>query len=215
MTTPGFDDDPELRARLRSADPASSLPPAEAGRLARLLEGVMSEDLMTTESRTTGTHQRSPLTWAVAAAAAAVIVGVGLFAVLDRPGGEPKTPVAHDEATVTELVAPGMSAYLGRCMVPAAEPLSQATVAFDGVVTGIEGSEVTLEPTQWYVGEPSDTVIVQAPSEELQALISAVTFEEGGRYLVAANGRGQVMVCGFSAPYDEQLANLYDEAFAG
>ena len=57
-------DDDELRARLRAADPASSLPPADPERVARLLEDVMSTEL-TTEYRETGTRNRGPLTWAV------------------------------------------------------------------------------------------------------------------------------------------------------
>ena len=44
----GRDDDPELRDRLRAADPASSLPPADPTRVARLLEDTMSSATDTT-----------------------------------------------------------------------------------------------------------------------------------------------------------------------
>ena len=75
-------DDDDLDARLRAADPASSLPPADPARVARLLEDTMSNDVLA-ESRESGTHNRSPLTWLVAAAAAVIIAGVGVFAVVN------------------------------------------------------------------------------------------------------------------------------------
>ena len=56
---------------------------------------------------------------------------------------------------------------------------------------------------------------VRAPSEDMQALLAAVRFEKGERYLVAASGDGRVMLCGFSAPYSERLARLYGQAFEG
>jgi len=203
VVTP-FDDDPGLRERLRSGDPASSLPPVDAARVARILEDAMGTDAPA--------RSRSPLTWVVAAAAAAVIGGVGLFALLDRdPGSAP--PVAGGAPTVTELTAP--SVFGGRCMVPTAEVLSGSDVAFDGTVDEISGGSVTLTPTRWYAGVETDLVTVEAPSTDLRALIGAVDFRPGGRYLVAASDDGAVMVCGFSAPYDPQLAGLYAEAFGG
>ena len=45
----------------------------------------MSNDVLT-ESRENGTHNRSPLTWLVAAAAAVIIAGVGIFAVVNGRG---------------------------------------------------------------------------------------------------------------------------------
>ena len=97
----GWDDDPELRDRLRAADPASSLPPADPTRVARLLEDTMNssteDDVLTTESRETGTHGRSPLTWLVAAAAVVLIAGVALFGFLnhDSGGARYRRPVAR------------------------------------------------------------------------------------------------------------------------
>jgi hypothetical protein len=223
--TQPYDDD-ALAARLRAADPASSVPPADPDRVARLLEDTMSntgedmddtghEDLLT-ESRETGTRNRSPLTWLVAAAAAVIILGAGIFAVVNGTGGDDSAPpVAGPEpsATVTALTAPDAAAYEARCMVPTAEVLSRAEVAFDGTVESISGGLVTLAPTHWYAGGPTDLVTVEAPSEEIAKLLVAVEFEDGGRYLVAASDSGQVMVCGFSAPYTEGLAATYAEAF--
>ncbi|GAW50766.1 MULTISPECIES: hypothetical protein [unclassified Nocardioides] len=212
MTAP-FDADDELRARLRASDPAASLPPADPTRVARLLEDVMSTEL-TTENRETGTHDRGPLTWLVAAAAVLIIAGVGLFGVLSHDDDPAAPPTAVDDKTVTELSAPGVAAYNAKCMVPNAEIVSQQTLAFDGTVTMLADGVVTLAPSHWYAGAETDLVRVQAPAQDMQQLVGAVEFEEGGRYLVSATD-GQVTVCGFSAPYSADLAAVYAEAFPG
>ena len=201
----------ELRDRLRAADPASSLPPADPERVARLLEDVMSTEL-TTENRETGTRGRGPLTWLVAAAAVLIIAGVGVFAIVGHDDDPSAPPTAADDKTVTELSAPSATAYAARCMVPNAETLAQQTVAFDGTVTTLADGVVTLTVGHWYAGDATDLVRVQAPAAELQDLVGAVKFEQGGRYLVSATN-GQVTVCGFSAPYSADLAALYDQAF--
>ncbi|GAB6985086.1 hypothetical protein [Nocardioides pyridinolyticus] len=201
----------ELHDRLRAADPASSLPPADPHRVARLLEDVMSTEL-TTENRETGTRDRSPLTWLVAAAAVLIIAGVGLFAVLAHGEDQPAPPPAADHQTVTELTAPGPEAYAARCMVPNAELLSRQEVAVDGTVTTVADGVVTLAVSKWYAGDPTDLVRVQAPEAAMQELVGAVDFEEGGRYLVSATD-GVVTVCGFSAPWSEDLAALYAQGF--
>ena len=208
------DEHDELRARLRAADPASSLARSDPDRVARLLEDTMSQT-QTVESRTESTRRRAPLTWLAAAAAVVVIAGLGAFTVMnsgqdsDTPGAAPST----NAATTTELFAPGAGATAGRCLPPSADVLSGADVAFDGTVEKIEGDLVTLRTTQWYAGEPTDLVTVKGPSEDLQALLAAVDFQDGGRYLVAASNGGRVMVCGFSAPYTQRLAALYGRAF--
>jgi hypothetical protein len=207
----------ELFDRLRAADPATSLPPADPDGTARLLEDVMSTEL-TTENRETGTHDRSPLTWLVAAAAAVIIGGVGLFAITNLDEDPAAPPTAEDttttEPTVTELSAPDASAYDAKCMVPNAAILRDQTIAFDGTVTALAGDLVTLTPTTWYAGDPTDLVEVQAPDAEMRTLLSAVEFEDGERYLVSATD-GRITLCGFSAPYSDQLAAVYAEAFSG
>ena len=214
--TDSFEHDDELLARLRAADPAATLPPAAPDRVARLLEETMSNDL--TESRATGTRRRGPLTWLVAAAAVVVIVGAGLFLLVngdDAPvtAADPEpTATASTEGAVTELTAP--DDQQGRCMMPSAEALVGNEVAFDGTVESIEGDRVTLAPTEWYAGEPTDRVTVQAPSDSMQTLLVAVEFEEGKRYLVTSSDGERLMVCGFSAPYSAGLASMYAEAFA-
>jgi hypothetical protein len=203
-------DDPEdtgdtgLFERLRAHDPAASLPPAEPAQVARLLEDAMSHDLDTPARR------RSPLTWLVAAAALLVIAGVGVFAVV---GGddEPQVPTAQDPApTVVELSA--RPPVAGKCAVPTADLLGNQETAFDGTVTAFTDGTVTLEVTEWYRGGPADQVTVDAPPTDMEGLLGAADFKTGQRYLVSAND-GFVTVCGFTAPYSDDLAALYAEAF--
>ena len=201
--------DDELRMRLRAADPAATLPPGDPAAGARLVEDVMSTEL-TTESRETGTRQRGPLTWLGAAAAGVVIAGAAIFGVRALTGDDPTPPVSQGEPTSISLTVP--DAGQSRCMVPNAEALAAADVAFDGTVTAIHGGEVTLAPSTWYAGGPADTVVVTAPSAQMQEVAEGVSFEVGGRYLVSATD-GRVTLCGFSAPYDAQLAALYAQAF--
>lgn len=202
----------QLRARLRDADPAGSLPPADPDRVSRLLEDAMALDTET-ESRQTGFRGRSRLTWLVAAAAV-VLIALGVaYAVLRQP----LTTVPLEEAApapdTLELALSDASAA-GRCMTPTPATLGRAEVAFDGEVASVSDGRVVLRPTQFYAGGPADQVEVAQASQSRQDLILGVRFEEGSRYLLAANG-GDVMVCGFSGGYDEELADLYAQAFAG
>ncbi|MBA2954419.1 hypothetical protein GON03_08800 [Nocardioides sp. MAH-18] len=202
--------DDELRQRMSAADPASTLPPGDPAGVARLVEDVMSTEL-TTENRETGTRERSRLTWVVAAAAVLVIAGAGFFGVRALTGDDPTSdPVATEPASVELAVSD--TAGSGKCMVPTPEALAQAQVAFDGTVTSIEGDTVVLEPTTWYAGGPATSVVLDAPSEQMQRVASGVAFEVGGRYLVSAVG-GHVTLCGFSAPYSPELAAVYEQAF--
>lgn len=207
------DEHDELRARLRAADPASSLPRSDPDRVARLLEDTMSQT-QTAEPHTDGTRRRSPLTWLAAAAAVVVIAGAGAFALMNRgPDSGAPTATPGGTTTTTELHAPGAGATTGRCLPPSADVLSGANVAFDGTVEKIQGDLVTLRATHWYAGEPTDLVTVKGPSEELQALLVAVDFQEGDRYLVAASHGDQVLVCGLSASFSPRLEALYGKAF--
>ena len=140
-----------------------------------------------------------------------VIAGVGVFAVV---GGDddPTVPTAKEPApSVLALSArPPSSA---KCMVVSPEVLANQQVAFDGTVASITDGLVTLDATRWYRGGDADQVTVQAPPENLEALISAADFQVGQRYLVSATD-GFVSVCGFSAAYSDDLAAMYAQAFS-
>lgn len=229
----GDGSDDELRARLRGVDPAASLAPADPDRVARLLEDTM-DDQLTDESRSDGTHRRSPLTWLVAAAAVVVIAGGVAFVVADgdddaaqvadggstadvpsstAPTSDPGDTDPGDSATVTELGFDD-AALGGRCAVPTPEVVGGQELAFDGVVRSITGDVVTLEPTRFFTGDETDLVTVRAPSAEMQQLLVAVDFEEGQRYLVSATD-DQVTLCGITAAYSDDLETTYEQAFAG
>ncbi len=204
-------DDTELLDRLRAQDPAASMSPLDPPRAAKLLEDTMSVD----QSREPGTEptgtRRNPITLLVAAAAAVALLATGGFW-LNSLGDSHEIAVRTDAQTVTELSAP--EATNAKCMVPTAEILSQQTLAFEGTVTKLTDGLATLRVARWYAGDPTDLVEVKAPSADMQALIGAVDFEEGGTYLVAATGQ-DLAVCGFSGPATPELAAMYGEAFGG
>lgn len=200
-------EDPQLRERLRSADPAASLAPADPDRVARLLEATMED----TAHDTREPNRRGPLTWLVAAAAVLVIGGVALVATLGD--GDTDAPTAAEEGPrVTTLAAP--AAVDGRCVMPSAEALALQPTAFLGTVEEVADDTVTLSVDDTYAGEEADEVRVEAPSEDLRLLIGAVDFREGEQYLVSATD-GTVTVCGFSGPATPRLQSMYDEAFGG
>jgi hypothetical protein len=180
---------------------------------------VPGDDTLTDESRSTGTRDRSPLTWLVAVAVVLLIAGAALFGLFGQGADETGTPsgMAPDAATPSESAAPRRTTLTagpdtGRCMVPNVELLRQQTLAFDGVVRSIVAGEATLEPNRFFAGEQTDVVVVKAPDRDLQALLAAVDFREGERYLIAATD-GRVTLCGFSGPYDPKLAALYERAY--
>lgn len=194
-------DDEDLQARLRDADPAGALAPADPARVARLVEE-------TVRTETAGTR-RTPLAWLAAAAAVAVLAGGGIW--LAR-GGDAPAPPAGAEQTVTTLDASAPRA--GRCMVLSVDLLGAQELALDGTVTEVADHTATLEVTRWYAGGETDLVELAAPAADLTALIGAVQLEVGQRYLVAATD-GSVAACGMSAAYTPELAALYAEAFGG
>ncbi len=218
--------DDDLRARLRALDPSASLSPADPERLARLLEDTMSHDPHTPESdddapaaaADNGSRARSPLTWLVAAAAVLLIASVGVWSLTsgDDPAGPgtaaPGSASAGSDDGSGVLALSARPPSSAKCMVPNATVLSAQEVGFDGTVTAITDDQVTLEVSHWYHGGKAEQVTVTAPAADLTALVQAVQFEAGQRYLVSATD-GYVTVCGFSGPYTEELAALYAEAF--
>ena len=205
MTDHDADDD--LRARLRAADPASSLSPADPDRVTHLLEAAMSETTtQAPESRESGTRGRSPLTWLVAAAAV-VLIAAGAFGLAQR--GHDTTPAAG--GSVTEL---GYQPPAGRCMIPNVGVLRQQGVAFRGTLVSLGDGTARFEVTRWYAGGPTDVAQVSAPATDLTDLEQAADLRVGGDYLVSATS-GTVTGCGFTGPARGHLLDLYGRAFAG
>jgi hypothetical protein len=161
----------------------------------------------TTESRENGTHDRSPLTWLVAAAAVFLIAASGVFALVNRD--HDTTPTAGQ--TVTQLSLPTIH---GRCIVPNVGVLRQQTIAFRGTLTSLGPEAATFRVEHWFKGGPTDLAHVAAPPSELAPLVSAATLHIGGSYLVSAHD-GTVTECGFTGLATGHLAALYSRAFGG
>jgi hypothetical protein len=206
-------DDDDLLDRLRSHDPAAALAPADPALVTRLLEDAMSHDLDTephTGDPAGAGRRRSTLTWLVAAAAVLVIAGVGAFAWWSRDDTAAVPTATGPAPTVLALQAgPPVS---GKCAPVSLKILQLQDAAFDGTVTAMSDGLVTLDVTRWYLGGTADSVTVQGVPADLQALVQAADFQVGQRYLVTAND-GKITVCGFTAPYSDELAAMYEQAF--
>ena len=146
--------------------------------------------------------------WTPTLGATAVLLG-GLLA---GCGGAADTGDAATttEPTTLDLTVPAAST--GRCMPPNVDNLRAQDTAFEGVVTAVADGTATLDVTDSLKGADVDTATVTAPSQDLQDLLLAVDFEEGGTYLVSSLD-GEVSVCGLSGPRDDLLADLYQQAY--
>ncbi len=233
--------DDDLLARMRAADPAAALPPAAPERVSRLLEDVMKHPVdhvsshdspaasssgaaPTTTPAAAGGANGAPvgaprsrwsraLPWVAGAAAAAMVAIAGFSLMAQRVEPPAQQPaVAAPEPTATTVTAP--AAAPGRCVPPSPEVLAGAELALDGTVTEVTGDQVTLTVNQWFAGTPTDELVVTAVPAALQSLIGAPDLQQGQRYLLAANA-GQLMVCGFSGPFDSERSTLYTTAFGG
>lgn len=203
--------DAELLARVRAADPAAELAPADPGEVDRVLQRVVDADL-----RETGTRKRNPLTWLVAAAAVIVIVG-GLAWWLSDDRTHPgvvagPTAAPRTAPGATQLVAASSG---GRCLVPTAAMLATKPTAFAGTVVRIVDGVVTLRTTKVFAGDVQPEVSVTAPAAPGGVVEGDPVFEAGQRYLVAASADGHVLGCGLSGPVAPELTSLYAQAFPG
>ena len=199
--------DDDLRARLRHADPAASLPPAAPAHLRSLVEDTM----------TTATVAARPR-YAVPAAAALVLLAAAAAGwLLPRPPQDPSgsgTVVAAPStpAAVVRLTATGARA---KCVEPTSGVLAAtADFAFAGTVTGVAGDVVTLRVTRVHRGAAAGTVEVAQQGETSESLMGSGRFEIGEDYLVASS-EGTVLICGYSGEAGTPgLTGLYDRAFS-
>lgn len=127
-----------------------------------------------------------------------------------KPDGRSGSTGDPTTSATTELSLPETGA--GRCMVPNVRTLRLQEVAFRGTAVDVAGGEVTLAVGQWYAGEETDQVVVQAPAKGMVELGFGTEFEEGGTYLVSATD-GRVTLCGFTAEASPELEQLYEEAY--
>lgn len=104
----------------------------------------------------------------------------------------------------------------GRCLLPSADRLkSAAALAFEGTVATIDARSRTavVDVSKWLYADGfggTDTVRIQLPQAGTE---STPTFRRGHTYLVAADGQGEVMGCGFTGERSGDLTTLYGRAF--
>jgi hypothetical protein len=203
--------DTELLARLRAADPASGLPPADPAEVDHVLQRVVDVDL-----RETGTRKRNRLTWLVAAAAVVVIAG-GLAWWLSDDWSQPGVVAGTGAGPTTSAGATRLTAAPagGRCMVPTAAVLASKPTAFAGTVERIVDGVVTIRTTKVYAGTVQHEVTITAPAAPSGVVEGDPVFEAGQSYLVAASADGHVLGCGLSGPVAPELSRLYAQAFPG
>lgn len=125
------------------------------------------------------------------------------------------SPAAEQSTSAAPLTLSVPEEAAGRCQMPNAQTLSGFDSAFEGTVTVLADGTATIEVDRWFTGdEQPDTVVVDSPSREMQALLSAVPFEEGKTYLVSSTD-GRVTLCGFTGESTAELEELYEQAFTG
>lgn len=211
-------DDDDLEA-LRRADPIARTPlPSSIDPAARaLFERITMTETPTDHRSTAPTTDpparsrghRAGMAAAVAAAAVA-LVAVGVIVTQSGDGGN--DPVAQPPSTTAGAVTPGGSA--GSCVERYdLTTLPNRELALDGTVERVDGDELTLTVNEWFRGGSSSTVTL-AGAQALSGLTSAgseVGVEPGSRLLVAGDG-GFAWSCGFTQPYDPEVAEEWRAA---
>ncbi len=196
----------DLRERLARIDPMSADVPVEpvtSPSSRHLLEKVMSTELK--EQAATQRPRRSLRALPVAAVAALVLAIGGVIALNGLPRGTP--------AAALELSAPAED-MMASCIMFSPEELARvAEIAFEGTVTSVEGSTVTLTVDTWFKGGDHTEVALDAPLG-MEALIGGIPFETGNQYLISAQA-GTVNYCGFSGPSTPDYRAAFQQAFAG
>ncbi|HSV41125.1 MAG TPA: hypothetical protein VLI04_20355 [Nocardioidaceae bacterium] len=189
-----------LRDRLRNADPARRDTPADSW-----LDDLV-EETMSTNPESPGRKRWVPL--AAAAAVFAVAAGSAAFALL---GGDDEP--APRALTTTELTVAGDD-ITQMCMAVTADSIRAADQALEGTATEVTDGRVVITVDNWFKGGDTDLVALTPADPDLVALVGAIEFVEGEKYLIAA-GDGQVSSCGLTGVYEPTLAALYAEAFPG
>jgi hypothetical protein len=191
------------RGLIRRVDPAATLAPVSADRLARLTEDAMNTDTTTRPVAETARSRPGWRTWVVAGAgtlAAGAAAALVLPALLAPP-------------TVTTLQLSDTDPLTTMCLEITPEVVAASDIAFRAEVTGIEGGVVSLRVTERFTGEVGDIVQVeQGDDEPIDG--APLMFVDGATYLVATSGT-TIGSCGESGIVSPELEAIYDAAFPG
>jgi len=103
----------------------------------------------------------------------------------------------------------------GRCLMPTAEQLGKAQIAFAGRVAEVDSTSglVLINVKRWFRAEGfggTDTIMVKAPANTPE---SSLQLTAGRAYLISAGPDATVSLCGFSGPRTPELRKLYESAF--
>jgi hypothetical protein len=195
----------DLRRRLRDADPATTGDRVSPS-IRELMEAAMTTPTETSTSmKGSGGRARRRTWWTAAAAAAVAAVAVGT-AVLTGDGA-PST--GGNE--VVRLTLPAGD-QMSSCIAYSREVLAGMPVAFSGTAEEVDDGAVLLAVDEWYRGGTADVVRLANPTGAT-ASIDGATFEAGQRYLVTADGEGNVNGCGFTGPWTPRMAEDFERAF--
>lgn len=193
---------------LRRADPvdADRLPLAALARIRERTQGAIMDH--TEGTAPTGRGLRWPQTLVagiggVAVAALAVVVlngsGSGAPGVLPDPDPSNGGPISASCVETYSL-----------------DTLSNRDLAFDGTVSGVNRDSVTFTVNKAYRGAGSASITLTATGMTGTSISSAggPSLVEGERYLIAGDGEF-VWGCGFSQPYQADIAAQWATAFDG
>jgi hypothetical protein len=205
--------DDQLRAALSRRDPAAGRPAeAASGATRALWEQIMTVPVDERTS-TTGTavpaRSRRRLTFALAAAALAVLAGVGTVVAVSS--GTPDRTGQSASAQPMELRMPDASVASSCAMFDIAF-LRAVPVAFQGTAVEVADTSVVLRVDRWFRGGQDGVTTVRVTRSGPEASDGSVDIAAGKTYLVAAND-GSVLGCGYTGELTTEMLAYYDEAF--
>lgn len=191
--------EPDPLDELRAADPLGER--LSSASLARIRARV-SEDAMSEPARRPGWRART-------LGLGAGVAVLGALALVLTFGGRGVVP----------NVTPGGSGGSGSafCVEPySTTAIAHRTFAFDGIVSSVNGEQVTFTVGTAYRGAASGSITLDAPGMTGATITSAggPNLAVGERYLVAGDDHF-VWACGYTQPYDAAVAAEWAAALGG
>ena len=184
---------------LRAANPVEEGLPSAS--LARVRARVLEESIAASRADhpPQGLRVARPLVFAVIGG----VIGLLLVAVLGGSPGQPPTPTS----SAGPIVGLCVEAY-------SIDTLRNRDFAFDGTVASIESDEVTFLVNEAFRGAGAERLTLMAPGMTGTTITSSsgTALTVGQRYLVAGDDQF-VWACGFTQPYDADVAADWAAAF--
>ena len=192
-------------AKANPVIPTDDDPNAEA-----LLQRITSE----APTRRAGWQQRAVL--AVGGLAALAVVAIGSFAVLggggDGSGDGGQVPA--DQVDGEPTLDPAGGGASGSCLAFSPEELRLRQHAFHGEATDVTDTAVTFEVIEWYSAEGESPITLVVDTALSSDTYRDFDFAEGEEYLVSGDAEF-AWGCGYTRPYSESEAEIWEAAFAG